>query len=188
MKMSEATGDLDIGHNEGDDEFGEEEADSYNSEELPVAVTAIDALKLCTTVLASALEIVSDVGNRTTDSSVPSTDQTETQKWTEECHQLAARVESALTDLGAELYPPIDIEIVGELLTPALDAVEQLSQTLIGELVHPEETPDEQKSDAHTSRPFLKDALTDEQLDTVTSCINSTHDIAEQFKSLSSSG
>lgn len=182
VNMSELDDDDGAAEGQGvEDEFKEE---GYDREELPFALVALDALKLCTTALQATLEIVTDVADRAAASDLPAAAQTEVHRWTEECHQFGSLIESALTDLGAELYPPIDVEVVGEMLPPALDVVRRLCRTLLGDVFRAEETKADDTPSADGVRQVIKELITAAQVDVVSGCLQEAEDIAEKFAAL----
>lgn len=181
-----------------DDDDGSDGLDgyegNYTESERPVAAIALEGLQLCMDVFKATLDTASTVGDRLVGDSSANM-----QRWTEECHQLASHLSDAMTDLGAELYSPIDMEATMENLHHVTLLIARLIGTLLGDICNEEGdaaaaepegkqcygTDSKEESAGQESRKaVIVRILSQEQVDVLTACVDRSADIMARFRIL----
>jgi hypothetical protein len=113
------------------DEDGDQE--HYDENEHRIVCESVASIQHADALLKASMQIVSEVANRTVISSETSTEPGSVWLWVEEVFFCSGQVGNAITDLGAELYPPLDTGSVCEQLLALIACMHALRHAVCAE-------------------------------------------------------
>jgi hypothetical protein len=124
------------GDDEDEDDEDDEDDEPYTMEEVETVEACLRSMECSTQALKLALAAMTHVADLVTPStSSSSTSVAESEReacdaWVAELYGLARRTEDNVTDLGAELYAPFDMQKVAEYHAALGATLEELTATL----------------------------------------------------------
>jgi hypothetical protein len=119
---------------QGDDDEDEEDDEPYTVEEVVTVEACLRSMECSTQMLKLALAAMTHVADlitpSTSSSSVADSEREACDAWVAEIYGLARRTEDNVTDLGAELYAPFDMQNISEYHAALGATLQELIATL----------------------------------------------------------
>ena len=104
---------------------------TYSASELPLVETAVDLIGRQKKMLRLCISVISEVGETVTNNIEDIAIKSSCFTWISECVDVAKETEDVVIDLGADLYSPVDPDVVDEMAQKNWIHLSKLAQKLL---------------------------------------------------------